>query len=411
MADEQKKFQQILDVSLEFSQAKDVDLLLEKILGAAKKLANAEAGSIYIADEHFLRYHHTQNQVLQKGLTPGEQVIYQSAPESVAPGSLPEYVARTGEIVNIPDLQQLSEDAPYFLENAHSEGTHYQTKALIAFPLKHPLGKALGVLLLINPRNEAGKITPIADDDMPFVRLFATHAANAIERAQTTRARIMGILQILTTLRDTEETISHFNRVGAYAAEIYEVWAQKKGVPQVGIDAKKDTLRMAAMLHDIGKLAIPNLIRSKPGKLTSEEYETIKQHTIKGAQLLMKYGQSEIEKAAAQIALTHHENWDGSGYPGHVDLETGQVLSGHVNAQGKPLGKKGEEIPVFGRVTAVADVYDALMSSRVYRKAWKEADVLKELKKRAGTKFDPEMIEAFFGRLETIHAIAKRYPD
>lgn len=411
MPNEQKKFQQIIDVSREFIQAKDVDLLLEKILGAAKKLANAEAGSVYIKDEDTLQYHHTQNETLQNELAPGEKLLYKSSLVPAKPESIAAYVAKTGDIVNITDMQQLPNDVPYSVEHSHREGTHYQVKSVLAFPLKNLKRDVLGVVELINPQDEAGEILPISEDDMPLIRLFANNAANAIERAQATRSRIMGIIQVLTTLRNTEETVGHFHRVGAYSAEIYEAWASKKGLSQETIDFQKNMLRMAAMLHDIGKLAIPNIIRRKLGRLTPEEYETIKQHTIKGAQLLLKYAQSEIEKIAAEIALNHHEHWDGSGYPGHVDPETGQIIPGYEDDEGKPQGKKGEEIPVFGRVVAVADVYEALLGRRIYRDAWKEIDVLNQLQKEAGMKFDPEMIEAFFSKLDTIHAIAHRYPD
>jgi response regulator RpfG family c-di-GMP phosphodiesterase len=412
MPNEQKKFQQIIDVSLEFAQAKDVDLLLEKILGAARKFVNAEAGSIYIEDGDKLQYHHTQNETLQNQAAPEEKRIYRSSSLApVEPDSIAAYIAKTGKIVNIADVQQLPEDTPYSLKHSYVSEPHHQVKSVFAFPLKNLKEKAIGVVQLTNPQNETGEISPIPEDDMPLIRLFANNAANAIERSRATRARIMGIIQVLTTLRNTEETVDHFNRIGAYSAEIYEVWAHKKNIPQATIESQKDTLRMAAMLHDIGKLAVPNIIRRKPGRLTDEEYETMKQHTLKGAQLLLKYAQSEIEKIAAEIALNHHERWDGAGYPGHVDPEPGHVLPGYEDEEGKARGKKGEEIPVFGRIVAVADVYESLLSRRVYRDAWKEADVLEQLRKGAGTQFDPEMIDAFFSSLDTIHAIAQRYPD
>jgi HD-GYP domain-containing protein (c-di-GMP phosphodiesterase class II) len=411
MPNEQKKFQQIIDMSLDFAQAKDMDLLLEKILGAARKFVNAEAGSIYIEDGDKLQYHHTQNKTLQNQSAPGEKRIYQSSLAPAEPDSIAAYVAKTGKIVNIADVQQLPEDTPYSLEHSYLSESHHQVKAVLAFPLKNLKEKAIGVVQLSNPQNETGEIGPISEDEMPLIRLFANNAANAIERARSTRARIMGIIQVLTTLRNTEETVAHFNRLGAYSAKIFEVWARKKKIPQAEIESQKDTLRMAAMLHDIGKLAIPNIIRRKPGRLTDEEYETMKQHTLKGAQLLLKYAQSETEKIAAEIALNHHERWDGAGYPGHVDPETGQVLPGYEDERGKPRGKKGEEIPVFGRIVAIADVYESLLSRRVYRNAWKEADVLEQLRKGTGTQFDPEIIDAFFSSLDTIHAIAQRYPD
>lgn len=409
MSDEQKKFQQIVDVSLEFNQAKDIDLLLEKILSAAQKLANAEAGSIYHEEGDVLRHHHNQNETLQNHLAPGEKLLYASSLPPVDSGSIASYVAETGSIVNIPDVQSLPDDAPYTFQPPQGEGTHYGAKSVLAFPLKNAKRQVIGVIELINPHNEGREHLPITEDDLPLIRLFATNATNAIERARTTRTWIMSILQVLTTLRNTEETLGHFNRVGAYSAEIYEIWARKKGIPPETISVQKDLLRTAAMLHDIGKLAIPNIIRAKPGKLTAEEYETIKQHTVKGAQLLRQHAQSELENIAAEIALNHHEHWDGSGYPGHIDPETGQALAGHEDDTGKPRGKRGEEIPVFGRIVAIADVYDSLLSHRVYRAAWKEEDVLKALKKGAGTRFDPEMIQAFLENRDMFRAIAKRY--
>ena len=411
MPNEQKKFQQIIDVSLEFAQAKDVDLLVEKILAAAIKLGNADAGSIYFENGETLQFHHAQNETGPGQFAPGPKLIYKTAANPVVPGSIVAYVAKTGEIVNIPDVSQLPADKPYVVECADAKSAPQQIQSILAFPLKNSQRKVIGVIQLLNPCNEDGEVVQIAEDDLPLIRLFANNATNAIERAQTTRARIMEILQVLTTLSNTEETAGHFNRIGAYAAALYETWARHKEIPQATIDVQKDTLKIAAMLHDIGKLAIPTIIRGKPRRLTAEEYATMKQHTIKGTQLLLKYAQSEIEKIAAEIALNHHENWDGTGYPGHVDPETGHVIPKYADEQGNPRGKKGQEIPVFGRVVAIADVYESLLASRVYRDAWKEIDVLVELRKGAGTQFDPEMIDAFFASLETIHTITRRYTD
>ncbi len=411
MADKQHTFQQIIDVSMEFAQAKDIDLLLEKILETARELANAEVGSIYIMEGGTLRCHHTGNGSPHTRSFAGQNYLYHPSSPVLRSDSIPIHVTNSDEIVNIANISELPNNIPYTPDFSFEEQITAQITSLLAFPLKDNHGKIVGVIQLLNMRDASGSVTAIAEDDIPLIQLFANNVANAIERAQATRARVQGIIQILTALRDTEETVAHVNRVGAYASEIYETWAQMKQLAPEEIAQQKDILRTAAMLHDIGKLAIPSVIRKKPGKLSQEEYDTMKEHTLKGAQLLLKHASSEIEEIAAQIALTHHERWDGKGYPGHIDAHSGDVLPGYEDEDGNPRGKKGDEIPVFGRAVAIADVYDALTNHRVFREAWKEEDVLQKLKAESGTHFDPEMINAFFACLETIRAISKRFPD
>ena len=163
-------------------------------------------------------------------------------------------------------------------------------------------------------------------------------------------------------------------------------------------------------MHDVGKVAISDLILKKPGRFNTDEFETIKQHTILGAQLFLNQ-QSDFDDAASQVALTHHERWDGKGYPGYVDIKTGSPLPGHINPNGRPLGKKGTEIPLFGRIVALADVYDALSSARVYKKAWNESDVLMTLEKESGYHFDPELVDIFFSITDIVRSIRNRYLD
>jgi response regulator RpfG family c-di-GMP phosphodiesterase len=223
-----------------------------------------------------------------------------------------------------------------------------------------------------------------------------------------TRMMILRMIS-MAKLRDPKETGPHVNRVGAYAAEIYEKWASKRNIPAKTIDTYKDTLRMTAMLHDVGKVGIKDEILQKPGRLNPEEYDMMKQHTVKGARLFDD-PQSEFDQIASQIAMNHHERWDGTGYPGYVDYH-GKPLPKYITSDGKAPGKRGEEIPLFARIVAVADVYDALSCRRVYKNAWAEEEVLAELQKESGKHFDPEVIEAFFATLEMIRAIAKQFPD
>ena len=164
---------------------------------------------------------------------------------------------------------------------------------------------------------------------------------------------------------------------------------------------------MAAMLHDVGKVAISDLILKKPGRFTEEEFDIVKSHARLGARLF-KSKQSEFDEIASVVALTHHEDWAGTGYPGYVDVETGEPLE--KDSKGKAIRRKEEEIPIFGRVVAVADVYDALINRRVYKPAWKEEEVYNEIKKESGKRFDPELVDIFFEAVPMLKNIIEKYP-
>jgi HD-GYP domain-containing protein (c-di-GMP phosphodiesterase class II) len=135
-------------------------------------------------------------------------------------------------------------------------------------------------------------------------------------------------------------------------------------------------------------------------------------HTCFGARLFVD-PQSEVDVISAEVALRHHENWDGTGYPGKVDIWAEDPIGASLecDADGGTLKLKGEEIPLGGRIVAVADVYDALISKRVYKEPWDSGKVYDEIRAMSGTKFDPEIVKAFFEILPRIEEIRSRYPD
>ena len=167
-----------------------------------------------------------------------------------------------------------------------------------------------------------------------------------------------------------EESREHIWRVARTA----ELIARELGLPS----EEAEVLLRAARLHDVGKISVPEGILYKPGKLTPAEFEVVKGHTTAGAQLLSG-GQSAILKMAETVALTHHERWDGSGYP---------------------QGLKGTNIPLEGRIMAVADAYDALTHDRTHRRAWTSQEAMTEINLQSGKAFDPRVVEAFFGLFE-----------
>lgn len=408
MLNESQKLTKIINLGLDIAKYRDVDLILERILTLARQFVNAEAGSIYIKEEGRLKFSYTQNDFFQKKLSPGKKLLYSTFAISINNESIAGYVAGNGKMLNIPDVYNLPPNATFSFDKEYDEISKYRTKSALTFPLKTSRGGIIGVLQLINAKQNDG-VTPFAREDEPFIEHFANNAAIAIERAQMTRAIILRVIK-MAELRDPKETGAHVNRVASYAVEIYEAWAIKRGISNDEMQKNKDVLRMGAMLHDVGKVAIADAILKKPAKLDPDEYAIMKRHTVLGARLFSDL-YSEFDEAAAIIALNHHERWDGKGYPGHINLISEKPVPGYEDEKGAATGKKAEEIPPFGRVVAIADVYDALCSRRAYKEAWDESAVLENLRSEAGKQFDPDMIEAFFSCLDVIRSIAKRYME
>lgn len=409
MIDERKKFQEVLNVGLEVIQTKDIDILLERILTKARKLTNADAGSIYIKEGDTLLFRYTQNETLQKKLPAGKKLIYSTFAIPVNNQSISGYVANTGDILNIEDVYNMKGGVPFCFDPSYDRISGYQTRSVLSFPLKTHTDEIVGVLQLINAKDSDGTIVPFMADDEPFIMHFANNAAIAIERALMTRDIILRMIK-MAELRDPMETGAHVNRVSSYAVELYEAWALAKGIQKGEIEQNKDVLKMSAMLHDVGKVAITDLILKKPARLDSYEYEIMKQHTWLGARLFSEQ-RSDFDKAAFLVTISHHERWDGHGYPGYIDYATGMPLTDFQDANGRALGKKWGDIPPFGRIVAIADVFDALSSGRSYKEAWDEERVLETMNRERGKHFDPDMLDTFFSILDVIRHIMEQYPD
>ncbi len=409
MASQEEKLRKIIDLGYEISQIKDIDLLLEKILLEARGFTNCDAGSIYVREGDNLTFRYAQNDTLQRQLPPGRKLPYSTFSVPISNGSIAGYVASNGSILNISDVYEVSNYYPFSFNRSYDDLTGYRTCSMLTIPLQNFRGDVIGILQLINAIDNHGDTIPFAQDDEEIILYFANNAANAIERAKMTREIILRMNK-MAELRDPKETGPHVNRVAAYSVALYEAWAFKHNVPQPEIDRNRDVLRMSAMLHDVGKVAISDNILKKPGRFTPEEFQVMKLHTLFGANLFSDI-YSDFDESAAIVAISHHERWDGNGYPGHIDPLTQKALPGFENENGSALGKRGDEIPFFGRVVALADVYDALSCRRCYKEAWNESEVLENIRAEAGKQFDPELVEVFLECIDTFRQIEKMYPD
>ena len=266
MFNEKEKLQEIIRLSSEVTKINDLDLLLEKILAKARAFVNADAGSIYIREDDQLRFSHSQNETLSKKLPSGKKLIYTSFALPINNHSIAGYVANTGDILNISDVYKIPSYLPYDFSKNFDIVSHYRSKSMLTVPLKTTRGDIAGVLQMINAQDEKGNIISFSKEDESLMSHFANTATIAIERAQMTRAIILRMIS-MAELRDPMETGAHVNRVAGYSVEIFETWAKQQRLPQKTIDEKKDILRLAAMLHDVGKVAISDLILKKPARL------------------------------------------------------------------------------------------------------------------------------------------------
>ncbi|MBF0380509.1 MAG: response regulator [Magnetococcales bacterium] len=197
---------------------------------------------------------------------------------------------------------------------------------------------------------------------------------------EVTRIEVINQLGRAVEYRDNE-TGMHVARMSCFA----QILALKAGVGE----AQAELINHAAPMHDIGKIGIPDKILLKPGKLTQEEFAVIKKHPIIGHKIIGKQS-ADILNLGAEMALTHHEKWNGEGYPN---------------------GLKGEDIPFAGRLIAVGDVFEALISVRPYKKAWSVDDALAYISQEAGGHFDPNLARLFTGMRSEIEEILDMYKD
>lgn len=231
-----------------------------------------------------------------------------------------------------------------------------------------------------------GGIKLASEEDQQLIEIFSTNISAAFDNIDLNRMISETQREMLFTLGEvvetrSSETANHVRRVAEYS----HLLAVKSGMSE----EEANLLKMASPMHDVGKIGIPDSVLLKPGKLTEAEFEVMKTHAQLGHDILKGSARSVL-RTAATVAREHHERWDGNGYP---------------------LGLSGEDISLAGRITMLADIFDALGCKRVYKDAWPIEKILDYIQQNAGTLFDPDLVGIFMENLDEILAIREQHRD
>ncbi|MCX7031567.1 MAG: HD domain-containing protein [Spirochaetes bacterium] len=259
--------------------------------------------------------------------------------------------------------------------------TGYRTRSILSLPIRDADGRTVGVYQAVN------KITgSFSAPDMEHLLLASTYTAEVLKTAQAQEEIEATQREIIFTMAEagemrSKETGQHVKRVAEYC----RLFGEKYGLSET----ETEVLKLSSPMHDIGKIAIPDSILLKPAKLNEAEWLVMKTHSTLGHDML-RYSDRRLLRSAAIIAWQHHEKWNGTGYP---------------------CGLAGEKIHIYGRITALADVFDALASDRPYKKAWELDPIVKLFETERGAHFDPDLARIFLENVDAFVKIRNTYKD
>ncbi|MDD2716585.1 MAG: TIGR00282 family metallophosphoesterase [Candidatus Wallbacteria bacterium] len=326
------------------------DGLLDRIMAMGSKVMDAEACSVLLVDEKARELYFEIGQGEK-----GEAIkqIRLKFGQGIAG-----WVAETGQSCIVADT---SKDDRFFKQA--DDKTKFVTRSVIAVPLKMK-EQVTGVLEVLNKKGE----TTFNEHDVELLEAIANLAVNSIDNAKlylSIQRLYKSTIQVLANAMDSKDpyTHGHSRRVAKYSVEI----AKELGMTKNEVE----DINFAALLHDIGKIGIRDNILCKPGRLTEEEYQIIKNHPVISAQILAPV---EFLRDKIPMVKHHHERFDGKGYPD---------------------GLRGKDVPLGARIISVADAFDAMTSDRSYRRGMQFEKAFEELKRCSGAQFDPELVLAF----------------
>ena len=392
-------FKDLARIGIALSAERDINKLLEMIVDEARKITYADGGTLYIVDEaqqHLqFRILQSQSMKLRKGGTSGVETSSPPVPLQVDGepnhANVSSHVVLTKQIVNIDNIYK-AEGFDFSGAKSYDASNGYRTKSMLVVPMTNHEEEVIGVLQLVNATDPDTKdVMPFNPERIDSVASLASQAAvsltnrqliedltHAKQRIEEAHLDTVQRLAIVAEYKD-KDTAIHIKRMSRYCT----VLARGLHLPHQEVEI----VLHASPMHDVGKIGIPDAVLCKPGKLNDEEWVIMKQHTIMGAQILSG-SESELIKTGQIIALSHHEKWDGSGYPN---------------------GLAKEDIPLLARVCAVADVFDALTSKRPYKEPFPNEKAYEILQEGREKHFDNHIVDVFFACLDEVLAIQETF--
>ncbi len=374
-AGEREILQSLLEVGAGLTVHEDRRQVLELILRQARRLARAEAGALYVSTDGRLRFAVAQNDRLDPSQLDRHLL---DAELEVSPDSLAGFVAKVRSPVNIPNTFT-APPGPFRINRAFDARTGYRTVSVLAIPLTCPDGQCVGVLQLINRLGTGGRVVAFPDDGCGGLKSLAAMAAVTLHnmelQEQLRRAHLDTIFRLSTAAEMRDDcTGRHVRRI----SDTSGILAAAMGLD----DRRVELIRCASPMHDVGKIGIPDRILRKTAPLNDDEWAVIRRHPRIGADILAE-PDNDVMAAAREIALTHHERWDGAGYPNRL---------------------AGDDIPLNGRIVGVADVFDALVSKRCYKRAMDCEEAVSVMAAERGRHFAPDVLDAFLNALDDVLA-------
>jgi HD-GYP domain-containing protein (c-di-GMP phosphodiesterase class II) len=373
---------QIYEAGTALAEIDSVSKLLERVAKIAVVMGHCEGCSILSVNGRSLEFLASLNIGMD-----GEAGAMQYFSNVVLPinsRTIVGHCAVTKKILAIEDVYKIPEDAGYSYNSKWDEENNYRCQSILSIPMLDSKHNLLGVLELIN-HISGEDIAPFPSEMEDYLRVLANQVGIVLKNLQQAeelrRSRYETVMQFVKACEYRDHDMhGHIERIGEYSAILYK---------KLGYSEEEcNVIRLAAMLHDVGKISIPDAILKKPGILTPEERVVMQGHAKAGHDMLVD-AESPMLKMGAIIALMHHEKWDGSGYPYNIS---------------------GKNIPIEARIVALVDVFDALSCRRCYKDAWPIEKVYDVINQDSGKHFDPEIVALFHQSNEEFALVREKFP-